>query len=47
VAGEDKAESLYQVLRGPEDPMKYPCQIATRDAVNAIWFTDRAAVARL
>jgi 6-phosphogluconolactonase len=47
VAGEDKAESLLQVLRGPENVMQFPCQLGTRDAPNAIWFTDRAATVRL
>lgn len=46
VVGEDKAEAVREVLTGEEDPMKYPCQIASRDA-NATWFLDRAAAARL
>ena len=47
VAGEDKAQPLAQVLRGPEDPLQFPCQIATRNSSNAIWFVDRSAAARL
>jgi 6-phosphogluconolactonase len=47
VAGEDKAEPLYQVLRGPENPSQFPCQLGARDAPNAIWFIDRAASAKL
>jgi 6-phosphogluconolactonase len=46
-AGEDKAEPLFQVLRGPEDPFRFPCQIATRGALNALWFIDRAAADKL
>jgi 6-phosphogluconolactonase len=46
-AGEDKAEALYNVLRGPEDPFRFPCQLGARDAANATWFIDRAAAARL
>jgi 6-phosphogluconolactonase len=46
-AGDDKAEPLWNVLRGPEDPFRFPCQLGTRDARNAIWFIDRAAAARL
>lgn len=46
-AGEDKAEALFQVLRGPEDPFRFPCQLGTRDAHNALWFIDRAAASRL
>jgi 6-phosphogluconolactonase len=46
-AGEDKAEPLFEVLRGPEDPFRFPCQLATRGARSALWFIDRAAAARL
>jgi 6-phosphogluconolactonase len=46
-AGGDKAEALFNVLRGPDDPMQYPCQIATRGAINAEWFIDRAAADKL
>jgi 6-phosphogluconolactonase len=46
-AGADKAEAIHQVLRGPEDPFLYPCQIAARGASNAIWFMDQAAAAKL
>jgi 6-phosphogluconolactonase len=46
-AGEEKAEPLFQVLRGPEDPVQFPCQLATRDAANTVWFIDRGAAAKL
>lgn len=46
-AGNDKAEPLYEVLRGPGDPFRYPCQIATRNSQNAVWFVDKAAAAKL
>lgn len=46
VAGADKAPALRQVLTGEEDPMTYPCQIASRDS-RAIWFLDDAAAAQL
>ena len=47
-AGADKAEPIYNVLRGPEDPMRFPCQIATRGAGNrAVWFLDTAAAQKL
>jgi 6-phosphogluconolactonase len=42
VAGDDKAEPLRSVLRGPYDPKKYPAQIATQDGRNVMWFLDRA-----
>ncbi len=47
VAGEDKAEAVYNVLKGPEDPFQFPCQIATRGSDAATWFLDKAAAARL
>lgn len=46
-AGQDKAEPLFQVLRGPDDPFRFPCQLATRGALNALWFIDRAAAGKL
>lgn len=46
-AGADKAEPIYNVLFGPEDPFAYPCQIAARDSDRAIWFLDPAAAARV
>lgn len=46
-AGPDKADPIYQVLHGPEDPMQFPCQIAARDNPNAIWFVDQAAAQKL
>ena len=47
VAGEDKAEAVYNVLRGPDDPFQYPCQIAARESGKAAWFLDKAAASRL
>ncbi|HEX4749123.1 MAG TPA: 6-phosphogluconolactonase [Bryobacteraceae bacterium] len=46
VAGADKAPAVRAVLTGAEDPMTYPCQIASRDA-RATWFLDDAAAAQL
>lgn len=46
-AGEDKAEPIFNVLRGPEDHKQYPCQIATRGSSNAFWFLDKAAAEKL
>lgn len=46
VSGEEKAEAVRQVLQEPEDPFRYPCQIASRDE-KAVWFLDRAAAAML
>ncbi len=47
VVGPDKAEVLQQVLNGPDDPMRYPCQIATRNSDTAVWFLDKAAASKL
>lgn len=47
VAGTDKAEPAMNVLKGPEDPMQYPCQIATRGSNRAVWFLDEPAAAKL
>ena len=43
-AGEDKAEALRSVLQGPYEPMKFPAQIAAKEAT---WFIDQAAGAML
>jgi len=40
--GEDKAEALAAVLRGPYDPMKWPAQIGARDG-NTTWYLDAPA----
>ncbi|MGH9583151.1 MAG: 6-phosphogluconolactonase [Bryobacteraceae bacterium] len=45
--GEDKAEPIYNVLFGPEDPLRYPCQIAARRYEKTIWFLDQAAASKL
>ena len=47
IAGADKAEPAHQVLHGPEDPKKYPCQIGTRNSNRAHWFLDKAAAEKL
>src|SRR5690242_13807960 len=46
-SGEDKAEALHNVLRGPEDPFRFPCQLAARGNPNCIWFVDRSATSKL
>lgn len=42
-AGDDKAEPIRSVIRGPYDPKKYPAQIGTYNNDHAIWFIDKAA----
>lgn len=46
-AGDDKAEPIHNVLEGPEDPYRFPCQIAARDSGKTTWFLDQAAAAKL
>ena len=46
VVGEDKAAALRNVLTAPEDLLKYPCQIASRDS-KATWFLDTASAGAL
>jgi 6-phosphogluconolactonase len=46
-AGEDKAGPLHNVLEGPDDPFRFPSQLGTRGAANAVWFLDRAAAGKL
>jgi len=45
--GEDKAEPVWNVLRGDEDPFRFPCQIAARHSSKAAWFLDQAAASKL
>ena len=47
VVGPDKADAAFNVLCGPEDPMQYPCQIATRGSAGAVWFMDEQAAAKI
>jgi 6-phosphogluconolactonase len=47
VAGADKAEPLWQVLRGPRDPKTYPSQLIAPIAGHLAWLVDRAAAAKL
>ncbi len=46
VVGEDKTNAVRHVLTDEEDPLNYPCQIASRDS-RAIWFLDEAAASKL
>lgn len=47
VAGADKAEPLWQVLRGPRDPKTYPAQLIRPIEGHLAWFVDRAAASKL
>lgn len=47
VAGEAKAQAVWNVLRGPRDATKYPAQIIAPEDGDVIWLLDKAAAARL
>lgn len=47
VTGADKAQPLSDVLYGPHDPKKFPCQLAERDGGEVAWFLDEAAAAKI
>jgi 6-phosphogluconolactonase len=46
VTGADKAQPLADVLYGPHDPKKFPCQLTERDGGEVAWFLDQAAAAK-
>jgi 6-phosphogluconolactonase len=47
VEGQNKAETLHQVLKGPHQPEKYPSQFVHPVNGQLIWMIDKAAAARL
>ncbi len=47
VSGEDKADVLHRVLRGPRQPVVLPAQAIRPAAGRATWLLDRAAAAKL
>jgi 6-phosphogluconolactonase len=47
VTGADKAQPLSDVLYGPHDPKKFPCQLTERDGGEVAWFLDPAASANI
>jgi 6-phosphogluconolactonase len=47
VTGEDKAQPLSDVLYGPHDPKRFPCQLTERDGGQVAWFLDQAAAAKI
>jgi 6-phosphogluconolactonase len=44
VTGDDKAEALHQVLRGPFNPRQIPAQIRS---AGTVWYIDRSAGGKL
>ncbi|HYE73222.1 MAG TPA: 6-phosphogluconolactonase, partial [Blastocatellia bacterium] len=47
VGGQDKAETLYDVLRGEYQPDQYPSQLIKPQDGNLIWMVDEAAYSKL
>jgi len=47
IAGADKAEPLWQVLRGARDPKTYPSQLIRPFLGHLVWYVDKAAAAKL
>ncbi len=47
VTGADKAQPLADVLYGPHDPQRFPCQLTERDGGQVAWFLDTAAAAKI
>jgi 6-phosphogluconolactonase len=47
VAGADKAQPLADVLYGPHDPKRFPCQLTERDGGDVVWFLDLLASAKI
>ena len=47
VNGADKAQPLANVLYGPHDPKRFPCQLTERDGGEVAWFLDPAASAKI
>ena len=47
VTGPDKAQPLADVLYGPHDPKKFPCQLTVRDGGDVAWFLDLLAAGKL
>jgi 6-phosphogluconolactonase len=47
IAGEDKADALEAVLRGPVNPEVYPSQLITPTNGELLYLLDRAAAAKL
>jgi 6-phosphogluconolactonase len=47
VTGENKAEALYAVIRGQNQPEKYPAQLVQPTSGTLLWMVDEAAAALL
>ncbi|MGI9050615.1 MAG: 6-phosphogluconolactonase [Rubrobacteraceae bacterium] len=47
VAGEGKAEALFQILEGEADPHEYPAKLISPEAGGPVWMVDREAASLL
>jgi 6-phosphogluconolactonase len=47
VAGEAKAEVLWEILHGPRDPERLPAQLIQPQSGELLWLTDLKAAARV
>ena len=47
VEGEEKAEPVWQILKGPRDPVSYPAQLIKATHGKLIWFLDEPAAEKL
>jgi 6-phosphogluconolactonase len=47
IVGEDKADALEAVLRGPVNPEEYPSQLIAPTNGELLYLLDRAAAAKL
>jgi 6-phosphogluconolactonase len=47
VSGASKADTLRQVLEGPDDPERLPSQLIRPRPGSLLWLVDRAAAADL
>jgi len=47
VAGAEKAETLREVLEGPQEPDRLPSQLVRPEAGRLVWLLDRQAASRL
>lgn len=47
VEGEEKAEPVWRILKGPHDPVQYPAQLIQAEHGHTLWFLDNPAATKL
>lgn len=45
--GANKAEAVWQILKGPHDPVQYPAQLIHSDSGKTVWYLDQAAASKV